>query len=618
MTLAQPGEGTAPVGGPCWFGRPARPLFGWLHVPDGEPQGAVVLCAPLFAEQSATHPTYQAVARQLAAAGHRVVRFDYEGTGDSAGPGGGPTRVAAWLDGVDQAVAVAQGGHAGLPVALVGMRMGALLAAQAAARRADVDALVLWDPCPSGRAFLRRQQALQALRFPSVADDGGVELPGYCLDPAMADDVSALGLPAVLHARRALVLSRPGRSHPPVELAGGDQAGGDQAGGDLGGGDLGAAVAFGTTELGEQEQLLEVEHLDRRLPAVTAGRVARWVDTALVSLRPAEGAQASSVADPGPPARPAAGGAGTGWSAPGSAAVAMTVEDAWGASVVERVVRVGEAALFGVETRPADGGDDDLPVVLFLSSGSDSHVGPSRLWVTLARRWAAAGLARCVRVDFSGWGESPPRPGRPARVLRAVEAFDDVLEVAEAIGDPRRTVLVGLCSGAYQALESALELRPAGVLAVNPLLRFTPPELREDGVVSDRRRICEAKPPWVRSVRARLPSGLGRVLGAARRVAAGRRSSGQLDAWLADLVRADVRVYCVCGEDDAAPFQCSSQRSRSAWWSSGHLRLDVVPGLDHALLPASQREEVCERFTEELGRIGRAVRWGHGADAVAI
>lgn len=579
--------------GPVWFGLAGRPMFGWVHQPTGPavpgpavPPGAVVLCPPLLGELPAIHPTYQALARDLAAAGHWVVRFDYEGTGDSAGPADGPGRVGAWLDGVDRAVALARSCTGG-PVALAGMRMGALLAAVAAGRRSDVDALVLWDPCRSGRAFLRQLQALHALRFPPTGDDGTVETPGYALGAAMAREVGELRLPGSLRARRALVLSRPGGQQPEVRLGPWD---GDEPHG---------SPTLRSTVPGEQEALLDVDHLRRQLPARGTATVVAWLDAALRS-RPA---------GPRPPAGPPP------WWVPAGDGVALPVEEPVGATVRERAVRLGPSGLFGIETERAGAGDGARPTVVLLSSGTDTHVGPSRLWVQLARRWAASGHARCVRVDLSGWGESDPRPGRPARVLRAPEAFDDVAEVVAGVGDPRRVVLVGLCSGAYQALESALELRPAGVLAINPLLRFTPPELLEHGAVAPRRRICEAKRPWVDAARARLPGQVVEVMTTLRVAASRIRSTDRSTGWLDELVRSDVRLYCICGEEDALPFTETGERARASWWSSGHVRIDVVPGLDHALVPAVQRESACDRLTEELHRIGLAMRRGDAATA---
>ena len=101
--------------------------------------------------------------------------------------------------------------------------------------------------------------------------------------------------------------------------------------------------------------------------------------------------------------------------------------------------------------------------MIFVNNGFGSHVGPSRLWVVLARRWAAAGL-RCVRLDLSGIGDSPSREGLPEHVVYAPAAFDDLFDAVRFLcpDDPTNVVFVGLCSGGYQALEAAVAQRARG------------------------------------------------------------------------------------------------------------------------------------------------------------
>ena len=106
--------------------------------------------------------TYRKLADRLAEQGLAVLRFDYDGTGDSAGQETDPGRVDAWLSSVT--AAVDELAATGVPrIGLVGVRMGGLFAAHEAARRGGVDALVLWDPCVSGKAFLREQRMLRLL-----------------------------------------------------------------------------------------------------------------------------------------------------------------------------------------------------------------------------------------------------------------------------------------------------------------------------------------------------------------------------------------------------------------------------------------------------------------------
>jgi pimeloyl-ACP methyl ester carboxylesterase len=91
--------------------------------------------------------------RALAASGHAAIRYHAQGHGDSElGPDalGLEAQVAGALD----AVGLARDANASGAVGLIGSRLGAAVAALAAAR-ADVRAVALVDPTTKGRAFLR-------------------------------------------------------------------------------------------------------------------------------------------------------------------------------------------------------------------------------------------------------------------------------------------------------------------------------------------------------------------------------------------------------------------------------------------------------------------------------
>ena len=67
--------------------------------------------------------------------------------------------------------------------------------------------------------------------------------------------------------------------------------------------------------------------------------------------------------------------------------------------VCEQIVHLGPNRLFGIATGPVTGHDSVLeaatgPIVLFLNSGNDWHVGPGRSWVELARMAWPERLAR--------------------------------------------------------------------------------------------------------------------------------------------------------------------------------------------------------------------------------
>jgi pimeloyl-ACP methyl ester carboxylesterase len=133
------------------FGASDRLVYGVFH-PAASPRlrrGAVLL-NPYGWEALRAHRTLRTLALRLARAGIDTLRFDYSCTGDSLGDGGDAS-WAHWIEDADYALDEIQA-LAGLRKAsLVGLRMGALVAAELSARRPDaVDRQVLWAPPATG------------------------------------------------------------------------------------------------------------------------------------------------------------------------------------------------------------------------------------------------------------------------------------------------------------------------------------------------------------------------------------------------------------------------------------------------------------------------------------
>ena len=117
---------------------------------------------PLALRRSIARYAYMYLADRLAGAGLACFRFDYDGTGDSAGQQNDPDRVEAWLDSIRRAMELVRGLGTNR-ISVVGLRMGATLLAETfGSGPAAIDDLVLWDSCASGRSFLREQSALWA------------------------------------------------------------------------------------------------------------------------------------------------------------------------------------------------------------------------------------------------------------------------------------------------------------------------------------------------------------------------------------------------------------------------------------------------------------------------
>ena len=173
---------------------------------DAAVRGAAVLCPPLGEEGRAAHRTYRSLAQELASRGFAALRFDYDGCGDSAGRADDPGRPQAWLQSIGHARRYLEESGA-TSTALVGMRVGATLAAEACVGDLPA-ALVLWDPCASGRSFLREGQSLYAFAGSGAPpQDGRVHTPGFQYDAETRTALSELKLASALgHVADAPIL----------------------------------------------------------------------------------------------------------------------------------------------------------------------------------------------------------------------------------------------------------------------------------------------------------------------------------------------------------------------------------------------------------------------------
>ena len=187
-----------------FFGPSAEPLFGIHSAPSGgAPRPtAVVVCPPIGWEYMRTHWAARKLARLLVREGYHVLRFDYFGTGDSAGS----TRdgsVERWIDDVATAAEELRA-VAGVPaISAVGIRHGATFAALAVAAGLELDRLIMWDPVVSGTGYLAALDAMQAEMLatrrggPPTGDVLGDELLGFPYPDSLRRRLAALDLGSV-------------------------------------------------------------------------------------------------------------------------------------------------------------------------------------------------------------------------------------------------------------------------------------------------------------------------------------------------------------------------------------------------------------------------------------
>ena len=122
--------------------------------PDTEVSGAAIICDPFAEEKKCAQRTLAETARVLAGTGIAALHFDYRGTGDSSGDfvDFGPRQ---WQEDVQAAIEFVHTQLEVSPVGLLGLRLGATLAAQVAEQNATIAWLVLWEPIIDGQQFVR-------------------------------------------------------------------------------------------------------------------------------------------------------------------------------------------------------------------------------------------------------------------------------------------------------------------------------------------------------------------------------------------------------------------------------------------------------------------------------
>jgi uncharacterized protein len=187
---------------PIFFGRSPKSLFGVYHPPKAMTARAtgVVLCYPFGQEYMRAHRAFRQMAMLLSKAGFHVLRFDYYGTGDSAGETD-EASLPQWVEDAQAAADELKETAEVQRVAFVGLRLGAAIAAMAAAGRADVDQVVLWDPAVQGPDYLaevteERTDSVGNTRHSHRAD-GSVGVLGFPITPSLRRDLEGMDLRTV-------------------------------------------------------------------------------------------------------------------------------------------------------------------------------------------------------------------------------------------------------------------------------------------------------------------------------------------------------------------------------------------------------------------------------------
>jgi pimeloyl-ACP methyl ester carboxylesterase len=461
-----------PAPEPLFLPADPDPVFATLHRPAPDTGGgaggagraaartAVILCPPFGWEEVSSYRSLRSWAERLAAAGHPALRVSLPGTGDSGGSPRDEDRVEAWI----AAVGVAAGRLIELTgagrVVAVGIGLGGMVACLAAAGGAPIDDLVLWSTPARGRTMARQLRAFSSLErsmfYEGMADpppppEGELEVGGFVLTAQTRAAVEAIDLTTLelgVGNRRALLLERDGLAA--------------DAGLEARLQSIGVAV---TVAPGDGFGAMTSTPQLARPPLAVIETVQEWLAGEPAGVTAAENS-ASSV--------PAVTVSATAVRAPVGPVASLRVngvDDAVRETAISIPGRSGQ--LSAVLSEPAGRRREGVPCVILLNAGAVRRIGPSRLWVEAARRWAADGVP-VVRLDMEAIGDSdgdeaPYREDAalytPTFVPQVIEAMDHL----QARGAGQQFVLGGLCSGAFWSFHAALrDPRVDAVLLLNP------------------------------------------------------------------------------------------------------------------------------------------------------
>jgi pimeloyl-ACP methyl ester carboxylesterase len=596
-------------GRPLYFGHRQAPLFGWLHLPeslDPAPALGLVICNPFGNEAICSNRSLRHLAERAAHAGVPVLRFDYSGTGDSAGHDFDPDRVSAWVESI-QAAADELRERTGVPgVGFLGIRLGATLAARAAANRTDVATLIAIAPIVNGKAYVRELRMLQRAseaKSNSASTQQShdvIQAAGFALAPATQTALSGIDLTRVAPpAPRVLILDRaelPGAERWELHLR-----------------NAGAGVerlsVKGYTEmmLDSHETVVPEEILGealKYLETLKAEHVSEVREDNRAQRAPGHGLhqiEALRVTLP-----------------PQTTPDPLLGEQSGTCALEETAVWFGSPhPLFGVVTSlvaaPRPAGEVKSRGIVLINSGAVHHVGPNRLYVALARHLAQQGHV-VLRMDISGIGDSPTAPGAVENTVYSRHAVNDVSAAIKYLREHWHVQDVraaGLCSGAYHAFKAAVARVPVnGIVLINPLTFFWKegmslqyPEYRVAADIMRYRTNVLRPTSWLKVLRGQvnlwessqvlLRRVLSLVLKPLRALARSFRMplADDLPSELERVVRAGIELRFVFAANEPGVELLRTQGGATArkLVRRGLLRIETIDAADHTFTDSSRR-----------------------------
>lgn len=417
---------------------------GWLlatyfaPVADTMPRGDILFAPPFGEEMNRCRAMVAMQARDFARHGIGTLVVDPYGTGDSAGEFA-DAGWEGWRDDLGSGLAWLRS-HGNGCRALWGVRLGAIMAAEMAARDPSIDHLLLWQPVLNGKTFFTQflririaaeldqadgVKSTDELRQQSAAGEC-VEVSGYRVGPDLAralDDVKMPDVASMLSVRTTWLETLPSADAVVPRAT-------TKAVEDLRA--AGASVDFGSV-VGPPFWQVHEREIAPDLIAATTRSVVNWDATQVAPERDGR-----------------------------SLAVANGPE-------VPVVFPCGPDRLAGMLHRGDANQRSKRGVVVVVAGGPQYRAGAHRQFVSLARKLARNGYP-VLRFDLRGMGDSSgEHVGFQQSEPDIRAAIDALLTHAPQVNE---VVLVGECESASGILFYAWrDARVKGIALVNPWVR---------------------------------------------------------------------------------------------------------------------------------------------------
>ncbi len=476
----------------------------------------------------------------------------------------------------------------GGPLVLVGLRLGATMAATVAARRADIAAVVLWAPCVTGREFVREQRAFALLAHATAgsADNAtldwgpnGVEANGYVFRSDTVRQLSELDLGAIPRCPAAdvLVLTRQDSPAKSDVFEQWERSG--------------AAVERLTVS--DYPAMIQPP-LTATIPDQSISAIVEWAARLRAADAPAVVA-ADTCLLPN----------------------AVVVDD----GVTEEAVWFDDRR-FGILTRPTAG--PATRAMIFLNNAAGNRVGPHGMVPTIARAIAKHGVAS-FRIDLAGVGDSELPAGRPAYHPYDLAPVSDVAAAVRYLRARGFTSIAagGLCSAAFLAWHASRRLTDIDrLILINPQtfewnegdsLDVSP--LQDQYAMDSYRHSARSLEKWRKLFRGEVDVvDLARVVGsqavstltAPAQAVRANLGIGGSRSMVGQAVRTigerggRVSAIFSAGDPGIAHLYRELGGATRSLTRRGYLRVHVIPGSDHSFTPRWATHRLTELLIREL------------------